>query len=105
ADAIMKTLRAQGIAAERVVTGEQMYDIPQLDERGYYEEFERAITGAHRYPGWPFRIAPGPARHHRTPAPTLGQHNDEILHGLNLSDGDIAALREARVIGDRALNT
>ncbi len=105
ADVIMKTLQAQCIPAERVITGEQMYDIPQLDERGFYEEYERPITGAHRYPGWPFRITPGPTRHHRTPAPTLGQHNDEILRGLNLSDDDVAALRDQRVIGDRALNT
>jgi crotonobetainyl-CoA:carnitine CoA-transferase CaiB-like acyl-CoA transferase len=104
-DAIVKTLRAQGIPAERVITGEQMYDIPQLDHRGFYEEFERSITGAHHYPGWPFRITPGPTRHHRTPAPTLGQHNDEILRGLHLSDDDVAALRDQRVIGERALNT
>ncbi len=104
-DAIVETLRTQGFPAERVITGEQMYDIPQLDERGFYEEFERSITGAHRYPGWPFRITPGPTRHHRTPAPTLGQHNDEILRELNLSDDDVAALRDQRVIGERALNT
>ncbi len=81
ADAIVEALRAQNIPAERVITGEQMYDIPQLDARGFYEDFERPISGAHRYPGWPFRITPGPARHHRTAAPTLGQHNDEILAG------------------------
>ncbi|WP_077088349.1 CaiB/BaiF CoA transferase family protein [Mycobacterium rhizamassiliense] len=104
-DVIVETLQAQGIPAERVITGEHMYDIPQLDERGFYEEFERPITGAHRFPGWPFRITPGPGRHHRTPAPTLGQHNEEILRGLNLSDDDVAALREERVIGERALNT
>lgn len=98
---ILETLRRQNIPAERVITAEQMYDIPQLDGRGFYEEFERPFTGAHRYPGWPFRIAPGPARHHRAPAPTLGQHNDEILGGLGLSGPEIAALRDARVIGER----
>src|SRR5262249_28753340 len=61
---IVETLRVQGIPAEQVITGEQMYDIPQLDARGFYEEFERPVSGAHRYPGWPFRITPGPARHH-----------------------------------------
>ncbi len=70
--AIVESLRAQGIAAEQVITGEQMYDPEfigaQLDARGYYEEFEHPITGSHRYPGWPFRITPGPARHHRTAA-------------------------------------
>jgi crotonobetainyl-CoA:carnitine CoA-transferase CaiB-like acyl-CoA transferase len=103
--AIVETLQAHDIPAEQVITGDQMYDIPQLDARGYYEELEHPVTGPHRYPGWPFRITPGPDRHHRTAPPTLGQHNHEILRGLGLSDDDIAALRDQRVIGDRVLNT
>jgi crotonobetainyl-CoA:carnitine CoA-transferase CaiB-like acyl-CoA transferase len=102
--AIVESLRARGVPVERVITGDQMYDIPQLDARGFYEEFKRPISGAHRFPGWPFRITPGPDRHHRTAAPTLGQHNDEILCGLGLSDDHVAALRDERVIGERALN-
>jgi crotonobetainyl-CoA:carnitine CoA-transferase CaiB-like acyl-CoA transferase len=103
-EAIVEILRAQNIPAERVITGDQMYDIPQLDARGFYEEFERTVTGSHRYPGWPFRITPGPARQHRTAPPTLGQHNDEILRGLGLSDDELAALRDEQVIGERVLN-
>lgn len=104
AAAIVETLQAQGIAAERVITGEQMYDIPQLDARGYYEELEHRITGPHRYPGWPFRITPGPRHHHRTAPPTLGEHNDEVLRELGLSDAEVADLRHRRVIGERVLN-
>lgn len=104
AAAIVESLQAQGIAAERVITGEQMYGIPQLDARGYYEELEHRITGPHRYPGWPFRITPGPRHHHRTAPPTLGQHNDEVLRELGLSDAEVADLRHRRVIGERVLN-
>ncbi len=104
-EAIVKTLRAQRIPVERVITGDHMYDIPQLDARGFYEEFERPISGSHRYPGWPFWITPGPATHHRTAAPTLGQHNDEILGSLGISAEGVASLREQRVIGERALNS
>ena len=81
-----------------------MYDVTQLDVRGYYNELEHPVTGRHRYPGWPFRITPGPTRHHRSAPPTLGQHNDEILRDLGLSDAEIADLRNQRVIGERALN-
>ncbi len=102
--AIVETLRAHNIPAEQVIRGDQMYDIAQLDARGYYEEFEHPITGSHRYPGWPFRITPGPARHHRSAPPTLGQHNDEILRGLGLSEDELATLRGERVIGERVLN-
>lgn len=104
---MVETLQAQKIPAEQVITCDQMYDGyvgAQLDVRGYYEELEHPITGAHRYPGWPFRISPGPERHHRTGSPTLGQHNDEILRNLGLSDDEVAALRAERVIGERVLN-
>jgi crotonobetainyl-CoA:carnitine CoA-transferase CaiB-like acyl-CoA transferase len=101
---IVDALAAQGIPAERVIAGDRMYDIAQLGARGYYEEHVHPITGPHRYPGWPFRITPGPAGHHRTAPPTLGQHNDEILRGLGLSDDEVATLRAERVIGERVLN-
>jgi crotonobetainyl-CoA:carnitine CoA-transferase CaiB-like acyl-CoA transferase len=108
AAAIVGTLQAQGIAAERVITGDQMYDPEligaQLDARGYYEELEHRITGPHRYPGWPFRITPGPRHHHRSAPPTLGQHNDEVLRELGLSEAEVADLRHRRVIGERVLN-
>jgi len=105
--AIVESLQAQDIPAEQVITGEQMYDGyigAQLDARGYYEEFVHPITGSHRYPGWPFRITPGPDRHQCSGPPTLGQHNDEILRGLGFSDDEVAALRAERVIGERVLN-
>jgi crotonobetainyl-CoA:carnitine CoA-transferase CaiB-like acyl-CoA transferase len=102
---IVAALRERDIPVEEAVAPERMYDLPELDARGYYEDFEHAVTGWHRYPGWPFRITPGPARHHRFAPPTLGQHNDEILSGLGLSGDELAALRRDRVIGERVLDT
>ena len=101
---IVAALGERDIPVEEVVAPERMYDLPGLDARGYYEDFEHAVTGWHRYPGWPFRITPGPARHHRFAPPTLGQHNDEILSGLGLSRDELAALRRDRVIGERVLD-
>jgi crotonobetainyl-CoA:carnitine CoA-transferase CaiB-like acyl-CoA transferase len=98
---IVAALRDRDIPVAEVIAPERMYDVPQLDARGYYEDFEHAITGRHRYPGWPFRITPGPVRHHRFAPPTLGQHNDEILSGLGLSPDELVALRRDRVIGER----
>jgi crotonobetainyl-CoA:carnitine CoA-transferase CaiB-like acyl-CoA transferase len=34
----------------------------------------------------------------------LGQHNDEVLRGLGLTDTEIDSLRARKVIGERALN-
>jgi crotonobetainyl-CoA:carnitine CoA-transferase CaiB-like acyl-CoA transferase len=49
-------------------------------------------------------MTPGPDHHHRFRPPTLGEHNNEILRGLGLSNDEIEALRTQRVIGETALN-
>lgn len=103
-DEIVEELVRRGVPADRVLASDRMYDVDQLEARGYYQELVHPITGRHRFPGWPFRITPGPVRHHRTPSPTLGQHNDEVLQSLGLTAEEIARLREQRVIGERLLN-
>jgi crotonobetainyl-CoA:carnitine CoA-transferase CaiB-like acyl-CoA transferase len=104
ADDVVSALSANGIPAERVLTGDRMYQVPQLDARGYYQEIEHPITGALRYPGWPFHISPGPSRPHRCPSPTLGQHNAEVLGHLGITDEELNELRAQRVIGEKVLN-
>lgn len=103
-DEAADALRRHGVPAERLLTGDRMYDVDQLDARGFYEELEHPLSGRQRFPGWPFRITPGPLRHHLTPSPTLGQHNEEVLRAVGLSDDEIAGLRQQKVIGDRLLN-
>jgi len=100
---VVAALQERNIAAEVVTTPDDMYELPGLDARGFYEEFDHPVTGSHRYPGWPMRLVPGPTRHHRFAAPTLGQHNDEVLGGLGLSGDDLNALRRDRVIGERPM--
>jgi crotonobetainyl-CoA:carnitine CoA-transferase CaiB-like acyl-CoA transferase len=103
-DEAAEALRGRGVPAERLLTGDRMYDVDQLDARGFYTDLDHRLSGRQRFPGWPFRITPGPSQHHRAPSPTLGQHNAEVLSALGLSEADIAALREQQVIGERLLN-
>ncbi|GAB3013366.1 CaiB/BaiF CoA transferase family protein [Mycobacterium bourgelatii] len=103
-DEVVAALVQRKVPAARILASDRMYDIDQLDARGFYQDLEHPITGRHRFPGWPFRISPGPTAHHRTPSPTLGQHNADVLGALGLSADEIAALREQRVIGERLLN-
>lgn len=104
ADEIVVALSAHQLPVEHVLTADRMYDIAQLDARGFYQEVEHPITGVHRYPGWPFTMTPGPHRHHRFAPPTLGQHNEEVLRGLGLTDDEIDDLRARKIIGETALN-
>ena len=104
ADELVAMLGQRGVPSERLLAADRMYDVEQLEVRGFYQDLYHSITGRHRFPGWPFRISPGPAHHHLSASPTLGQHNAEVLGALGLSDDEIAALREQRVIGERILN-
>lgn len=104
AEDLVATLVRHRVPAERLLTADEMYDVEQLDARGFYQDLTHPITGRQRFPGWPFQISPGPAHHHRTAAPTLGQHNAEVLGALGLSDAEITALGEQGVIGERLLN-
>ncbi|MDT7548389.1 MAG: hypothetical protein QOE84_783 [Actinomycetota bacterium] len=73
-----------------------------LDARGFYEAHEHPTLGTVRYPVLPTRFASWSGPVHSRPAPTLGQHNDEILGGeLGLSAAELVGLRERGIIGDR----
>jgi crotonobetainyl-CoA:carnitine CoA-transferase CaiB-like acyl-CoA transferase len=100
ADAV-DALQERGIPAEEVMTADRMYGVDQLDARGFYQDMDHPVLGRMRFPGWRFRMTPGPPQHHRMPAPTLGLHNDEVLRELGLSAERIAELRASGVIGER----
>ncbi|TNC79281.1 MAG: acyl-CoA hydratase, partial [Oleiphilus sp.] len=105
AEEAAEELSMRGVPAEPILRADRMYDVEQLDARSFYQELEHPITGRHRFPGWPFHITPGPDRHHRTVSPTLGQHNNEVLASLGLSEQDITTLRNRQIIGERLLNS
>jgi crotonobetainyl-CoA:carnitine CoA-transferase CaiB-like acyl-CoA transferase len=90
-----------GIPAGRVLTVPWMFDDAQLAARGYYVELDHPRTGCRRYPGWPMRFSFAD-RQHRRGAPTLGEHNAEVLgRELGVRADERATLTATGVIGDR----
>ncbi|HEX4979219.1 MAG TPA: CoA transferase [Acidimicrobiales bacterium] len=65
-------------------------------ERGFMVDVEHPVAGSIRQPGAPFRMADGWKL--RRPAPTLGQHTDEVLRELGLGDAELGALRSSGTI-------
>jgi crotonobetainyl-CoA:carnitine CoA-transferase CaiB-like acyl-CoA transferase len=53
--------------------------------RGFFEPLELPTLGEHLLPTWPFRSR-WTARWARTPAPSFGEHHDEVLSELGLDD-------------------
>jgi crotonobetainyl-CoA:carnitine CoA-transferase CaiB-like acyl-CoA transferase len=75
---------------------------PQLRDRQFFEVVTHPVIGSIEVPSLPFRAATATREWNRTPSPTLGQHNDEVLGGLfGLSEEQLSSLRSAGVIGNR----
>jgi len=100
--ALVDELRALGVPASEVADPCRLRQTnPQFQARGYFEAPEHPIVGALPLPSLPFRCA-SVDRWLRTPAPTIGQHNEQVLRGiLGLSAHELRALESEDVIGTR----
>jgi crotonobetainyl-CoA:carnitine CoA-transferase CaiB-like acyl-CoA transferase len=101
-DKAVDLLVAAGVPAAPAVDARRTSEHPQYIARGYYEYPEHPVIGVRAHPSVPFRFA---SVDHwlRRAAPTLGQHNHEILTDLGLSEEEIAALEADHLIGTRPL--
>ncbi len=108
-DGAVDTLHAAGVPAAPIVKARASEHNAHLDARGFFRSIEHPVTGTHRYPGLPARFAstpPAVVDAALTPAPTLGQHNREVLGGLlGLTEEELVALASSGVIGTRPLGT
>ena len=100
-------LQAVGVPAGEVLDGKALLFNDHLNARGFYEVVEHAeSTGMPPLPyagrPWRFGETPGTIR---SAAPTLGEHNKEVLSGLlGLNDPNIAEMTGAGVIGTSPAN-
>lgn len=100
-DDAVEALVAAGIPAGAARDPRSIATHPQLQARGFFERLDHPVIGEHAFAGLPFRYA-SVDRWLTRPAPTMGQHDAEVLGGeLGLTDDELAALAEAGVIGDR----
>lgn len=99
-DAAVDSLIARGIPAAAVWDARIQSKHPQFEARGFFEDLEHPIVGTHPYVRPPFRFATVD-RWNRSHAPTMGQHNHELLTELGLSEAEIAKLAEDEVIGTK----
>ena len=105
-DDAMQALQKSGIAAgvargfNELITAET-----HLLARGFWQEIDRPILGRHWQPTPAFRENAQPYAI-RFPSPTLGQSTREVLaRVLGLSDSELDALEQARIIGEAPIPT
>jgi len=81
-----------------VQTPREIVECPQLESREFFREVEHPVIGKIKIPAvlFNFSLCPYELRH---PAPTLGQHNQEIyVDGLGYSQEDFCRLRQLNAI-------
>ncbi|MGA9674084.1 MAG: CoA transferase [Mycobacterium sp.] len=94
-------LSASGVPASPLYDARLSPQHPQMIARGYFERLDHSIVGQHQVPTIPFRFR-SVDRWCRSPAPTVGEHNETILKELlGLDETAIEALTAESVIGTR----
>lgn len=104
ADQAMQELQGARVAAGVARLPIDLLNDPHLQSRAFLQHVKRAFIGPHPQPSIPIRegARPYPIR---AAAPTLGQHNKEILSGLlELSDTEIEYLAKESIIGTQMLS-
>ena len=102
ADDVVEQLAALGVPAAKVMLPHEQDHLEQLLARGWFTKVNHPVVGPTTHGGFPALFEHGPSAQelHRSPSPTLGQHNYEILHGLlGLADDELATLTSQGVIG------
>ncbi len=96
-------LVAAGVPVAPATDPRRASDHVQLAARGFYEPVEHPVVGTHPTAGLPWR-ATGVERWIRRPAPTIGQHNQQVLCGrLGCTSEQLQAREAENVIGTRPL--
>jgi crotonobetainyl-CoA:carnitine CoA-transferase CaiB-like acyl-CoA transferase len=97
ADQLVAAAVPAGLVADQRFLG----DRPQFAARQFFQELDHPVVGRQRIPAMPFRFASVDRWLHR-PAPTLGQHNHQVLVGdLGFTEEEFKVLEADGVIGDR----
>nr|WP_283251102.1 CoA transferase [Rhabdothermincola salaria] len=98
-------LVAAGVPAATLADPRSVHTHPHLVDRGFIETVPHVTQGSLELFSMPFRMS-GVGHWITRPAPTMGEHNSEILGGLlGLDDAELGRLTEAGVIGDRPAGT
>ena len=85
-----------GVPCGAIQTYDQVFNDPQLAERGYFWDGEHETLGPVRQLGSPMRLSETPTRRDSA-GPRLGQHSEEVLAELGYPPAEIRRFRDRAV--------
>jgi crotonobetainyl-CoA:carnitine CoA-transferase CaiB-like acyl-CoA transferase len=95
---LYKKVQEKRVPFAPVSTMGDLLNSEHLKARGFFVEVNHPVAGRQTYPGAPLKYAATPWEL-RMPAPTLGQHNDEIFgKRLGLSAARLAELKRKGIV-------
>ncbi len=95
---ICRRLEANDVPYAEINSREDVIHDPQVKAMGALQEFQHHLGGPMRQPRPQGRFHGTPAGLRRS-SPGLGEHSDQVLAECGYTPGEIAALREAGVVG------
>jgi crotonobetainyl-CoA:carnitine CoA-transferase CaiB-like acyl-CoA transferase len=101
ADEAVERLANAGVPAAPTLDARRLNHLPQLAARGWFEPIDHPVAGTVRYESLPMTFSAMPRPIYRRPAPTLGEHNHEVLQELGLDAGAIKQLEDEKIIGTK----
>ncbi|MGH2367990.1 MAG: CaiB/BaiF CoA transferase family protein, partial [Chloroflexota bacterium] len=93
-----RRLEAAGVPCGVLKGVDQVVADPHLAEREFIRDLPHPRAGRVRATGSPIHFSDTPVRLERA-GPLLGEHNDQVLADLGLSESERTALRESGVVG------
>lgn len=96
----LELLDKHGVPSSPIYSYDQTLNDPHILERGMVLSYEHPTAGPMRTLGFPAKFSQTPGQL-TSAAPTLGQHNEEILQALNISGQAIQQLKAGKIIGSK----
>ena len=95
---IFEAAQCEKVPCGAVYAVDNLPEDPNYRARGFFVEIDHPVAGTFAYPGAPIKLGEG-GWSLRRPAPTLGQHNEEVYcDRLGFSKEELVCLKQSGVI-------